>query len=208
VTARNDDASVATYARLVAAAVMSPNSRQRALEQEDLDEDRAARLKAHVEGMLAGRDGSHWRERFSVCYKAALRGERAPEPPAHTSTPPPSATMVFEAVSESATDDVVAGECTLPLSRPHRAAVRPDTPFAAAVDDALTFEQFAAYQAEMTLQPDRSPAIFERYGLADARKRRAIHKTWAERLRDPALLARWEAAVDRLVAAARAKRDP
>ena len=220
----NTAGEVDKYARVVAATVAGQERRAGRLAEEGLDEPSAAQLKTRVEAMMKGAEGRTWTERFSVAYRAALKGKEPPafEDPREAETVPerkpvpevrdtelPPAPAPASSTLGSATFPAVAapGEGTLPLDRPHAVAVKPYVPFSLPADDALSFEAFAAYQADMAVWPERAPEIFTRYGLVDPHKRKAVHATWAARLKEPVLLMRWEAVVEQMVTAKKKQRD-
>jgi len=66
----------------------------------------------------------------------------------------------------------------------------------AAKDASLSLEQYAAYCAELTVFPDRTEQIHEKYGLASADARAALSAAFAQRFgADPILQRRWRALV-------------
>jgi hypothetical protein len=220
----NTAREVDKYARVVAATVGGQDRRAARLSEEGLDEKSAAQLKTRVEEMMKGPESRTWTERFSVAYRAALKGKEPPafEDPREAETVPehelapalretelPSAQAPASSTLGSATFPAVAapGDATLPLDRPHAVAVKPYVPFSTPADDTLSFEAFAAYQADMAVWPERAPEIFTRYGLVDPHKRKAVHATWAARLKEPILLMRWEAVVEQMVTAKKKQRD-
>jgi len=194
------------YARIVAATVVGSEQRAALLAQEGLQESGVSRLKQSVDAILQGPEGRMWTQRFSTAYKAALRGELPPpfeDGKGAARSVEPGIASADEPPSMSAAVSDAPGEGTLPLERPHAAAVKPYVPFVTSLDEPLGFEAFASYQADMTVWPEQAEEIFAHYGLTDRRTRRSVQATWAERLKDPSMMARWEALVDQLVAARR-----
>ncbi len=205
------------YARLVAATVSGTDARAALLEREALDEAGAAQLQARSNAALQGPDARLFTTRFSVAYRAALKGEEPPpfedpSAPAPEGAPPsgppaavapPDGAQDSEACPALATTIDAGLETTLPVERPHAAVMRPAVPFVAQADHSLGFEVYASYQADLAVWPERAEEVFARYGLSDRKRRNAVHATWAERLKDPATLAKWEALVEQLVAAKR-----
>ena len=77
--------------------------------------------------------------------------------------------------------------------RQQSTAPAPSAPSSAVPMTDLTLEQYASMCAELAVFPDRSEAVFAKYGLADGRRRAAVDAAWKQRLsRYPSERAEWE----------------
>jgi len=94
--------------------------------------------------------------------------------------------------------DVVATDGEPPRPVTPEASSGAVAPPAAGAPPPLTLQQYGSLCAEVAVFPDRTEAIFHKYGLGDLRDRRAADVSWQERLRrNPAEYQGWYALYQR-----------